>query len=53
MQDASELRCKEKASYKSKKEASAAAVVAQWQHGSKLKIYLCKYCNLWHLASDY
>ncbi len=36
-----------------KQQAEAAAVVAKLQHGTKLKVYKCTKCGLWHLASDY
>ena len=45
--------CEEKLAFDTKKEANASAVVAKYQHGSKLKIYKCKNCGLWHLASDF
>lgn len=47
------LPCEAKLAFDTKKAASASAVVANYQHGVKLKVYLCKHCNLWHLASDY
>lgn len=48
-----ELPCQDKLAFGTQKEAETAALTAQWQHGSKLKVYRCKHCNLWHLASDY
>lgn len=45
--------CKEKLAFETKKAANASAVVAKYQHGTKLKIYKCKTCGLWHLASDF
>lgn len=48
-----ELPCADKISFDTKKAAKTGAAVAEYQHGVKLKPYLCKYCNLWHLASVY
>jgi hypothetical protein len=45
------LPCVEKLAFDTRKAANAAAVVAEYQHGTKLKSYLCKYCSLWHLSS--
>jgi hypothetical protein len=50
---ANTLPCEGKLSFDTKKAAGASAVVAKYQHGTKLKVYLCKHCSLWHLASDY
>lgn len=47
------LSCQDKLAFDTKEQAEASAVVADYQHGTKLKIYLCKDCGLWHLASDY
>lgn len=43
--------CIDKMSFDTAKEAQVAATVALFQHGTKLKVYLCKHCDLWHLAS--
>ncbi len=45
------LPCAEKIAFDSKKEAAAAANVAHYRYGSKLTVYICRYCNLWHLSS--
>jgi hypothetical protein len=45
--------CEEKLAFDTKKAANASAVVAEYQHGTKLKIYKCPTCGLWHLASDF
>lgn len=47
------LPCTSKAAYSTKKEAEAAAIVAKHQYGQSYKTYLCRYCDLWHLASDF
>jgi hypothetical protein len=46
-----ELPCAEKMAFDSKQEAENTALTADWQHGTALKAYRCKHCNLWHLAS--
>jgi hypothetical protein len=45
------LTCANKLAFDTAKQAKAAATVALHQHGTKLTIYLCQQCNLWHLAS--
>lgn len=52
-QDQNALPCVDKIAFDEKKEAEAAAVVAHYQHGVRLKPYICPYCDLWHLATDY
>lgn len=47
------LPCADKLIFDAKRQAEAAAVVAGYQHGTKLKAYKCRYCHLWHLASDF
>jgi len=47
------LPCVDKLAFDTKKAAEATAVVADYQHGTKLKAYVCRYCGLWHLASLY
>lgn len=51
--DSGDLPCQDKARYSTQKESMAAATVAKYQHGSKLSTYKCKYCELWHLATNY
>lgn len=46
-----ELPCAEKLAFDTKEAADGARVYAQYQHGTRLKIYQCSYCELWHLAS--
>lgn len=46
-----ELPCQEKLAFDSKEQAEGAAVYAEHRHGTKLKVYQCKHCNLWHLSS--
>lgn len=45
------LPCAHKLSFDTRREASAAATVAAYQYGNKLRPYRCRYCGLWHLAS--
>lgn len=49
--DVPELACAHKLAFDTAKQAQAAATVALYQHGSKLQIYVCQECGLWHLAS--
>lgn len=43
--------CNKKAIYKTKAEANGAGLLAEHQHGVKLRSYKCKLCSFWHLAS--
>ena len=45
------LPCAEKMTFDAQKPADIAAMVAAYQHGTKLKSYICSHCGLWHLAS--
>ena len=47
------LPCESKLAFDTKKQASTAALVARHQHNVVLKIYMCRYCRLWHSASNY
>lgn len=51
MEDDDLLPCEGKLAFDSKKDALAAASVAEFRYGSKLKVYVCRYCGLWHLAT--
>lgn len=53
MDENASLACADKLAFDTQKAADAAAVVADYQHGTKLKSYLCRHCHLWHLASTY
>lgn len=46
------LPCADKLAFDTLKQAGAAAVVADYQHGAKLKAYRCRHCRLWHLSSS-
>lgn len=45
--------CSKKMAFDSKAEAENASTVAEFQRGSNLKVYKCRLCHLWHLATDY
>lgn len=47
------LPCEGKLAFDTSKQAQAEATSSAWRHGTKLKIYKCKRCSLWHLASQY
>jgi hypothetical protein len=47
------LPCAGKLVFDTKQQADVAANVAQYQRGIKLRSYVCRYCSLWHLSSDY
>jgi hypothetical protein len=53
MDEPTALTCNEKLAFDTQKAADAAAVVADYQHGTKLKSYQCRLCGLWHLATFY
>lgn len=44
--------CADKLAYDSKEQALAAAATLEWQRGSSLRPYRCRYCGLWHLTSQ-
>lgn len=46
------LPCADKLAFDTKAQANAAANVAQYQHGTVLKSYRCRHCQLWHLSSS-
>jgi hypothetical protein len=46
-------KCSDKMSFDTKLEAENTATVAEFQRGSKLKVYKCRGCGLWHLSSNY
>ena len=49
--DSDQLPCVDKLAFDTVQQAEASAVVAEHQHGSKLKVYKCRECDLWHLSS--
>jgi hypothetical protein len=52
-QETDGLPCQQKLAFAARKDAQAAATVAAYRYGTMLKPYLCSYCGLWHLATDY
>lgn len=51
--DSTLLPCDGKLAFNTKRQAQAEATSTNWRYGSRLKVYVCKYCELWHLATDY
>jgi len=47
------LPCADKLVFDTKKDAEATANVANYRYGNKLKVYVCRYCGLWHLSSNF
>jgi hypothetical protein len=46
-----ELPCKDKLAFDTRREAEASANVVHYRYGSKMHVYLCRHCQLWHLSS--
>ena len=47
------MNCSDKMTFDSKQEAIVTATVAAHQRGAKLRVYKCRQCQLWHMASSY
>lgn len=47
------LPCAGKLAFDTKREAQATATTVEYQRGAKVRPYKCRYCQLWHLSSDY
>lgn len=47
------LPCADKLAFDTKEQAEATATVSEYNYGGKLKAYRCRYCDLWHLSTDY
>lgn len=45
------LPCADKMAFDTKSEAQTEANVLRWRRGTKLKVYKCRYCGLWHLST--
>ncbi len=43
--------CSAKLAFETKEAAEGARIYAHYQHGTKLRVYRCKECSLWHLSS--
>jgi hypothetical protein len=48
-----QLPCADKLTFSTKDEAQASATVAHYRYAARLKPYICRYCGLWHMASDH
>jgi hypothetical protein len=47
------LPCAGKISFDTPEAAEATGTVSEWRYGGKLKVYKCRYCQLYHLSSNY
>lgn len=47
------LACEGKLVFDNQAAAEGSAAAILWQRGTKLKVYNCRDCQLWHLATDY
>jgi hypothetical protein len=47
------LPCADKLAFDTLKEAKGVAVTSEYRYGSKLKVYQCRYCHQYHLATNY
>jgi len=52
MEENEALPCSEKLAFDTRKAAEAAATVAEYQHGTQLRPYVCGHCGLWHLTAS-
>ncbi len=52
MDEEQPLPCADKLAFDSKEKARAQARVIEWRRDIKLKVYKCRYCNLWHFSSN-
>jgi hypothetical protein len=48
-----ELTCSDKMSFDSKSEAENTVLVVEHQRGTKLAVYKCRRCQLWHMSTNY
>jgi hypothetical protein len=46
------LPCADKLTFETPEAAKATGTVSEWRYGSKLKVYKCRYCHLYHLSSN-
>lgn len=47
------LPCADKIAFDTPEAAQATATVSRYRYGSKLKVYRCRHCQLYHLASNF
>lgn len=52
MAESPELPCKDKLAFDTKSQAQGARAYVHYQYGSKVHVYQCRYCHLWHLSSQ-
>lgn len=50
-EESSSMPCNDKLAFDTKEAAEGAATYAKYKHGTKLGVYKCSYCSLWHLTS--
>ena len=43
--------CEDKLAFDTKEAAEGAATYAKFKYGTKLGVYKCGHCSLWHLTS--
>lgn len=46
------LPCSDKLAFDTDAAARATAATSAWWYGSKLKVYKCRHCHLYHLSSN-
>ncbi|MEJ0072622.1 MAG: hypothetical protein WDN27_00810 [Candidatus Saccharibacteria bacterium] len=51
--DMEPLPCADKLAFETPEAAQATGTVSEWRYGSKLKVYKCRYCGLYHLSTSY
>jgi ribosomal protein L21 len=47
------LPCADKLAFETVEAARATATVSEHRYGGKLKVYKCRHCHLYHLATRY
>jgi hypothetical protein len=47
------LPCADKLAFDTVQAARATATVSEHRYGSKLKVYKCRHCGLYHLSSSF
>jgi hypothetical protein len=52
MSEEAPLPCADKLVFDTQAAARATATTSEWRYGSKLKVYRCRYCHLYHLSSN-
>ena len=50
-EESTPLPCSEKLAFATRAEAQAAATVAMHRYGGRLRVYQCRYCEMWHISS--